>query len=71
MADEEKVQVNAGEMPAELVEKLDAMCAEDENNRSQFIRKLIRQEWDRRAHLPLPIKLTKKGKAHVSQTVPA
>ena len=24
------------------------MCAEDENNRSQFIRKLIRQEWARR-----------------------
>lgn len=53
MADESKVQVNAGEMPLELVEKLDEMCAQDENNRSQFLRKLIRQEYARRQQSPL------------------
>lgn len=55
MADEEKVQVNAGEMPVELVEKLDAMCTEDENNRAQFLRKLIRQEWERRQQIKLSV----------------
>lgn len=57
MAKDEKeettVQVNAGEMPSELVEKLDAMCAQDENSRSGFIRKLIRQEWSRRQQAAL------------------
>ena len=48
----ENVAVNAGEMEVELVEKLDLMCEEDVNNRSQFIRKLIRQEWSRR-HQPV------------------
>ena len=48
MADEEKVQVNAGLMPVELVEQLDAMVEEDESDRSKFIRKLIRNEWQRR-----------------------
>lgn len=57
MADdkEETTQVNAGEMPVELVEKLDTMCAEDENSRSAFIRKLIRQEWARRQQMALPL----------------
>ena len=57
MADEkeETVQVNAGEMPAELVEKLDEMCKVDENSRSAFLRKLIRQEWARRQQMTLPL----------------
>jgi len=59
MADKKKddeaqnIPVNAGEMPSELVEKLDEMCAQDENSRSGFIRKLIRQEWARRQQYPL------------------
>lgn len=59
MADKRKdeevqnIPVNAGEMPSELVEKLDAMCAQDENSRSGFIRKLIRQEWSRRQQAAL------------------
>lgn len=57
MADEkeETVQVNAGEMPVELAEKLDEMCADDENSRAAFIRKLIRQEWARRQQMALPL----------------
>ncbi len=55
MANEDTVQVNAGEMPAELVEKLDKMCADDENSRSGLIRKLIRQEWARRQQMVLPL----------------
>lgn len=51
--DETTVQVNAGEMPVELVGKLDEMCAQDENSRSAFIRKLIRQEYARRQHSPV------------------
>lgn len=68
MADvkEETVQVNAGEMPAELVEKLDKMCEADENSRSAFIRKLIRQEWARRQQMALPLDVvttsTQRGK---------
>lgn len=59
MADKKKedevqnIPVNAGEMPVELVEKLDEMCAQDENSRSGFIRKLIRQEYARRQQSPL------------------
>lgn len=53
MADE-KAQVNT-EMEVELIEKLDAMCKEDENNRSQFIRKVLRQEWARRQQMALPL----------------
>ena len=70
MAD--KVPVNAGEMEAELAEKLDLMCVEDENNRSQFIRKLIRQEWARRhqSTLPLMEPQSTKGK-NKRQAVPA
>ncbi len=51
--EEKTVQVNAGEMPVELAEKLDEMCAQDENSRSGFIRKLIRQEYARRQQSPL------------------
>jgi metal-responsive CopG/Arc/MetJ family transcriptional regulator len=51
---EDKDQINT-QMETELVEKLDTMCAEDENNRSQFIRKLIRQEWARRHQMVLPL----------------
>ena len=54
MANEDKAQVNT-EMEVELIEKLDSMCAEDENNRSQMIRKLIRQEWARRHQMELPL----------------
>jgi metal-responsive CopG/Arc/MetJ family transcriptional regulator len=43
----EKRQVNV-EMDLELIEKLDAICVVEEHSRSQFIRKLIRQEWQRR-----------------------
>lgn len=61
--EEKKMQVNAGEMETELVEKLDLMCVEDENNRSQFIRKLIRQEWARRHQPALPSLEMETGKA--------
>lgn len=44
---EKRIQVNA-EVSIDLVERLDEMCLADENNRSQFIRKLIRLEWERR-----------------------
>lgn len=44
---EKRIQVNA-EVSVDLVERLDEMCLADENNRSQFIRKLIRLEWERR-----------------------
>lgn len=57
MANEDTVQVNAGEMPVELVEKLDKMCETDENSRSGFIRKLIRQEWARRQQMALPLEV--------------
>jgi hypothetical protein len=30
------------------VTKLDAMCASDDRTRSAFVRRLIRQEWERR-----------------------
>ena len=48
MDKDETLPINAGEMPIDLVEKLDAMCAEDETSRSGFFRKMIRQEWARR-----------------------
>jgi metal-responsive CopG/Arc/MetJ family transcriptional regulator len=80
MTDTEKVQVNAGEMPVPLVAKLDAMCAEDENSRTQFIRKLIRQEWERRQQIKLSVAVdssvsettvVKKGTKRASAAVPA
>lgn len=49
---EKRIQVNA-EINLDLVEKLDEMCLEDENNRSQFIRKLIRREWEYRRNMYL------------------
>ena len=45
------------EMPAELVEKLDAMCETDEQTRSGFIRKLIRMEFQRRNGTLVPAKV--------------
>lgn len=65
MANEDKAQVNT-EMEVELIEKLDVMCKEDENNRSQFIRKVLRQEWARRQQMALPLETgvtpTQRGK---------
>ena len=43
----EKSQVNV-EMSVELIGRLDEMCSVDEHNRSQFIRMLIRREWQLR-----------------------
>lgn len=72
MADKlEKVFVNAGEMEVELVDKLDLMCVEDENNRSQFIRKLIRQEWARRHQLVMPLNPSPAKGKNKRQAVPA
>lgn len=56
MANDDKAQVNT-EMELDLIEKLDKMCLADENNRSQFIRKLIRQEWARRQQMALPLEV--------------
>lgn len=73
MANEDTLQVNAGEMPVELVEKLDKMCETDENSRSGFIRKLIRQEWARRQQMALPLEVVtgsrKKSKATAAVAV--
>lgn len=72
MADETKLQVNVDFSGyPELYKELEAMVAEDMTDRSKFIRRLVQQEANRRAQMPLPIKLTKKGKAHVSTAVPA
>lgn len=74
MANEEKAQVNT-EMEVELIEKLDKMCAEDENNRSQMIRKLIRQEWARRQQMAQPLETVvttaQRGKKMVKPTAHA
>jgi metal-responsive CopG/Arc/MetJ family transcriptional regulator len=67
---EETQQVNAGEMPIDLVQKLDEMCAQDENSRSAFIRKLIRQEWARRQQ-PQLLPTVDSGKAKKPATVAA
>lgn len=70
MADETKLQVNVDFTGhPELYKQLEAMVADDMTDRSKFIRRLVQQETNRRAQLPLPIKLTKKGKAQIS--VPA
>ena len=50
--EEETTFVNI-KMPSELLEKLDEMVQDEESDRSKFIRKLIRQEYARRAQLPL------------------
>lgn len=72
MADETKLQVNVDFSGyPELYKDLEAMVAEDMTDRSKFIRRLVQLEANRRAQLPIPLKMTKKGKAHVSQTVPA
>ncbi len=54
MAEETKKQINA-EMDPELVEILDTMRGEDEQTRSGFIRKLIRDEWARRNGRQAPV----------------
>jgi Arc/MetJ-type ribon-helix-helix transcriptional regulator len=50
--EEETTFVNI-KMPSELLEKLNEMVADEESDRSKFIRKLIRQEYARRQQLPL------------------
>lgn len=65
----ELLPVNAGLMPADLVEKLDVMCAEDETKRTGFIRKLIRQEWARRQqNLLAPVDSGKKAVINKQRT---
>lgn len=56
----DQVNVDFSKFP-ELLEELDEMVAQDDLDRSKFIRKLVRQEKLRRAgllpeQLPLPIK---------------
>lgn len=70
--EEEKVQVNAGLMPVELVEQLDTMVEEDESDRSKFIRKLIRNEWQRRQMMnPMAGNRPAPKSKRASQTVAA
>jgi len=46
-----------------LVDDLDKMVADDESDRSKFIRRLIRQEKARRQQLSLPIGITAARKS--------
>jgi hypothetical protein len=47
----------------ELYEDLEKMITADDTDRSKFIRKLVRQERDRRAQLPLPTITTEKKRS--------
>jgi hypothetical protein len=77
MPEEKNTFVNAdfANFP-DLFKGLDKMVEDDGMNRSQFIRKLVRQEIARReqAQLPLPFPeqpKTKKSQARAAQTVAA
>lgn len=48
MAEKKELWVNVKFTEPELVEQLDAMVAEDDSDRSKFIRNLIRREFLRR-----------------------
>ena len=59
MAEEKKqVNVDFSNFP-ELLQELDKMVESDGTDRSKFIRKLVRDEKNRRAQLPLPLPTTK------------
>jgi len=62
MADEERKQVNIDfSSDPDLLDHLDKMVKADDMNRSQFIRKLVRQEIARRMlQQPLPLPTTNK-----------
>ena len=50
--EEEVKQINV-KLPLDLAAMLDEMVTEDDSDQSKFIRKLIRQEFNRRKQLPL------------------
>lgn len=63
MAEETRKQVNVDFTNFdELLVSLEKMADDDGMNKSQLVRKLIRQERDRRAQLPLPFPETQPKK---------
>lgn len=59
---EEKVQINVN-VTAEDAKMLQRMMVEDAyDNRSAFVRRLIRQEWARRYSQPNPVVTVKQAK---------
>jgi len=52
--DQFEIQINILITEKDLADKLDEMVMSDDSDRSKFVRRLIRQEWGRRAQMSLP-----------------